>query len=240
MKKVVIVGATSGLGYEAAKLFIENGYNVGLSGRRVELLEPLKAIAPARVEISRIDVTTNKAGEQLVELAERIGGADTILLCSGIGFQNSNLDPEIEIKITETNGIGFIRMITAAFNYLEQQGKGHIAAITSVAGSRGIGVAASYSATKSFQTQYINALEQLSYSKRLGITFTDIRPGFVATAFLNNKYKYPMVMTPEYGGKAIFNAIIKRKRVAIFDWRYKIMVTLMKHIPRYIWKRIKL
>ena len=63
MKRVVIVGATSGLGYETAKLLIENGCHVGLAGRRTNLLEPLKAIAPARVEIARIDVTTNKAAD---------------------------------------------------------------------------------------------------------------------------------------------------------------------------------
>ncbi len=240
MKRVVIVGATSGLGYETAKLLIENGYHVGLAGRRTNLLEPLKAIAPARVEIARIDVTTNKAADQLIDLCEEIGGADTILLSSGIGAQNRDLDPEIELKLTETNEVGFIRLITAAFNYLKTRGGGHIAAITSVAGSRGIGVSAAYSATKSFQSQYINALEQLSYSQGYNITFTDIRPGFVATAILNNKNKYPMLMQPDYAGREIFKAIKRRKRVAIFDWRFKFVVAFMKICPRFIWKRIRL
>lgn len=240
MKRVVIVGATSGLGYETAKLLIENGCHVGLAGRRTNLLEPLKAIAPARVDITRIDVTTNKAADLLIDLCEEIGGADTILLSSGIGAQNRDLDPDIELKLTETNGVGFIRLITAAFNYLKQRGGGHIAAITSVAGSRGIGVSAAYSATKSFQSQYINALEQLSYTQGYNITFTDIRPGFVATAILNSKNKYPMLMQPDYAGREIFKAIKKRKRVAIFDWRFKFIVAFMKICPRFIWKRIRL
>lgn len=240
MQSIVIVGATSGLGYEAAKHFIEAGYRVGVAGRRTELLEPLKAMAPERVEIGKIDVTDINAATQLTELLERTGNIETIFLSSGIGFQNRELDPEIELKITATNGMGFVRMITASFNYLKKRGGGHIAAITSVAGSRGIGVAAAYSATKSFQTQYINALEQLSCSHKLKISFTDIRPGFVATALLNDNNNYPMLMKPDYAGKAIFKAITQRKRVAIFDWRYKVVVALMKYSPRFVWKRIKL
>ena len=240
MKRVVIVGATSGLGYETAKLLIENGYYVGLAGRRTNLLEPLKAMAPARVEIAQIDVTNNRAADHLINLCEEIGGADTILLSSGIGAQNRDLDPEIELKLTETTGVGFIRLITAAFNYLKQRGGGHIAAITSVAGSRGIGVSAAYSATKSFQTQYINALEQLSCTYKHNITFTDIRPGFVATAILKSDKHYPMLMQPEYAGRQIFKALKKRKRVAIFDWRFKFVVAIMKICPRFIWKRIRL
>ena len=240
MQSIVIVGATSGLGYEVAKRFIEIGYRVGVAGRRTELLESLKAIAPEKVVIGKIDVTEQNAATHLTELIERTGNVETIFLSSGIGFQNRELAPEIELKITSTNGMGFVRMITTAFNYLKNRGGGHIAAITSVAGSRGIGVAAAYSATKAFQTQYINALEQLSCSHKLNITFTDIRPGFVATALLNDNNNYPMLMKPDYAGKVIFNAITKHKRVAIFDWRYKIVVALMKYSPRFIWKRIKL
>lgn len=240
MPSIVIVGATSGLGFETAKLFIKSGYKVGVAGRRTELLEPLKAMAPDRVSIGRIDVTDSEAPEKLLALIEKIGGVDTIFLSSGIGFQNAALDPEIELKITATNGMGFVRMITASFNYLKRNNGGHIAAITSVAGSRGIGVAAAYSATKSFQTQYINALEQLSCSKGLNITFTDIRPGFVATDLLNGNYNYPMLMEPTYAGRTIFRAITSKKRVAIFDWRYEVVVALMKYTPRFIWKRIKL
>lgn len=240
MQSIIIIGATSGLGYEVARLFIEKGYRVGVAGRRTELLEPLKAMAPERVVIGKIDVTDNNAQEQLYELLENTGDTDTIFLSSGIGFQNREIDPEIELKITATNGMGFVRMITASFNYLKKRGGGHIAAITSVAGSRGIGVAAAYSATKSFQTQYINALEQLSASNKMNICFTDIRPGFVATALLNGNNNYPMLMTPQYAGKKIYNAIIKKRRVSIFDWRYKVVVFLMKYTPRFIWKRIKL
>lgn len=228
------------MGFEAAKLFIRSGYRVGLAGRRTELLEPLKAMAPDRVVTGRIDVTDSDSDKQLIELLKNTGNVDTIFLSSGIGFQNRELDPEVELKITATNGMGFVRMITAAFNYLKESSGGHIAAITSVAGSRGIGVAAAYSATKSFQTQYINALEQLSCSYKLNITFTDIRPGFVQTALLNGNNNYPMIMKPDYAGKVIYKAITKRKRVAIFDWRYKITVALMKYTPRFIWKRIKL
>ena len=158
---------------------------------------------------------------------------------SGIGYQNTRLDADIELNTLETNGTGFTRLVGTAFRYFKEKGRGHIAVISSIAGTKGLGVAPAYSATKRFQNTYIDALEQLAGMQKLNIRFTDIRPVFVATSLLNDGKNYPMLMKTPYAAKLIVKAVRKHKRVAIIDWKYSILVFFWKLIPRCIWKRMK-
>jgi len=84
-------------------------------------------------------------------------------------------------------------MIGCAYRYFANKGGGHIACITSIAGTKGLGPAPAYSATKAMQNTYLQALEQLAACKHHNIHFTDIRPGFVATPLLKDD-KYPLLM----------------------------------------------
>ena len=131
-------------------------------------------------------------------------------------------------------------MIGEAYRYFAERGEGHIAAITSIAGTKGLGPAPAYSATKAMQNTYLEALEQLSNAKGLKIRFTDIRPGFVDTALLNDDFHYPMMLKPETVAKDIIKAIHAKKHVRVIDWRYRILTALCQLIPRWIWRRIKL
>jgi len=131
-------------------------------------------------------------------------------------------------------------MLTAAYHYCKEQGRGHLAVISSIAGTKGLGAAPSYSATKCFQNNYMEALEQLAKMQNLDITFTDIRPGFVATALLNDNKNYPMPMKPEKVAKSIVQAIYRKKRLKIIDWRYAVLVALWRLIPKCIWVRLKI
>lgn len=133
---------------------------------------------------------------------------------------------------------GFIRMVDTAFIYFRKSGGGHLAVISSIAGTKGLGVAPAYSATKRFQNTYIDALEQLSYLQKLNIRFTDIRPGFVATDLLNDGKHYPMLMKADKVGCAITRALKHEKRIAVIDWRYRILVFFWKMIPCWLWKRL--
>ena len=157
---------------------------------------------------------------------------------SGIGFQNFALNPEIELNTLETNGTGFVRMVTTAFHYFREQGKGHIAVISSIAGTKGLGIAPAYSATKRFQNTYIDALEQLAHMQHLPIRFTDIRPGFVATGLLNDGKHYPLLMSPQRVAIRIIRALKKRQRIVVIDWRYRLLVYFWRLIPSWIWKRM--
>ena len=237
MKKVIIIGATSGIGEEIAKIYIAQGWQVGIAGRRKEALTALAATAPAQVKTQVIDVTSADAPEQLKSLIEKLGGMDLFLLSSGIGSQNVKLEPEIELNTARTNVEGFIRMVTAAYRFFKEQGSGHLAVISSVAGTKGLGSAPAYSATKRFQNTYIDALAQLARMERLSIQFTDIRPGFVATALLKNR-KYPLLMRADSTAQHIVKALTNKKRVAIIDTRYAILVFFWQLIPRWLWERL--
>jgi len=238
MSRVIIIGATSGIGRETAKVFLAKGWQIGIAGRRIEALEELAALSPGNFRIKQIDITADDAAENLFSLITDLGGLDVLLLCSGIGYQNIDLEEKPEIDTIRTNSEGFVRITTAAFRYFSKQKQGHIAVITSIAGTKGLGVAPAYSATKRFDSIYLDALEQLANLKSLKIHFTDIRPGFVHTALLSDGQKYPLQMSPEYVAKHIYNAIDKHRRVVVIDWRYSILVFFWKLIPRCIWKRL--
>lgn len=239
MKRIVIIGATSGIGYEVAKIYRQLGWRVGVAGRRLELLEKFKEQAPEQIEIQELDVTRADAVDKLRQLIGKLGGMDLFLLSTGIGSQNRALNPEIELATVNTNAIGFTRMVTVAFNYFREEGKGHLAVISSIAGTKGLGAAPAYSATKRFQNTYIDALAQLAKMEKLQIDFTDIRPGFVKTDLLKND-KYPLLMHPERVARRIVRALQRKKRSAIIDWRYVVLVFFWKMIPESIWERLSI
>jgi len=241
MKRAIIVGATSGIGYEVARLLHNDGYAIGIAGRRTEKLQQLKEELGENVFVQQIDVCEEKASDNLLSLIEMLGGVDLIFLASGIGKQNALLSPEIELATVSTNCLGFTRMIDTAFRYFsENNNGGHIAAISSIAGTKGLGISPAYSATKRFQNTYIQCLAQLAKMNGKKITFTDIRPGFVDTDLLANSGRYPMLMDKTKVAKSIVKAIKSKKRVKIIDWRYQILVFFWKLIPDFIWERLKI
>ncbi len=237
MKRIVIVGATSGLGYEVARLCIAAGWRVGAAGRNEEALERLRAQAPGQVETATIDITADEAPQRLTALIDRLGGMDIYFHASGIGKRNTDLRPDIELETLRTNGEGFVRMVTAAFERFRTQGGGHIAVISSVAGTRGLGAAPAYSATKRLQNTYVDALAQLARMERLRIRLTDIRPGFVATPLLAGD-DYPLLMQPGPVARRIFRAIVRRKRRVVIDRRYAVLVFFWRLIPEWLWERL--
>ena len=271
-KKAIIVGASSGIGHEVAKLLLADGWRLGVAARREEKLRELQALAPERVEIMAIDVTSDDADQRLLALIDRLGGIDLYFHASGIGFQNRELDADIELRTAETNAKGFMRMVGAAYRYFaassrppregansssgEQAEKGAtprggregvIAAITSIAGTKGLGPAPAYSATKALQAAYLEALEQQACQRGLPIHILDIRPGFVDTALLRPSdpskeaaFTYPMMMRPADVARDIVRSIYKRRHVRIIDWRYRLLTAAWRLIPRWAWRRFKL
>ena len=114
-KKAIVMGATSGIGMEVAKLLAAKGWQVGIAGRRIERLQAL--ISQGGITCyQQIDVTSPDAPAQLLELINKLGGMDLYFHSSGIGWQNNSLDIEKELKTVETNGLGFTRMVDTAFH----------------------------------------------------------------------------------------------------------------------------
>lgn len=240
MKRAVIIGASSGMGMEVAKLLLAEGYSLGVAARREDRLKALKQLAPDRVVAATIDVTAEDAAERLRSLINELGGMDLFFYASGIGKQNRELTPEIELNTVKTNGMGFTRMIGEAYRYFAEKGEGHIAAITSIAGTKGLGPAPSYSATKAMQNTYLQALEQQANARGLKIRFTDIRPGFVDTDLLKGDFHYPMMLKPEKVARHIVRAIHNKRHIKVIDWKYAIMTALWRRIPRFLWHHLKL
>ena len=239
-KKAIVMGATSGIGMEVAKLLAAKGWQVGIAGRRIERLQAL--ISQSGITCyQQIDVTSPNAPAQLLELIDKLGGMDLYFHSSGIGWQNNTLDIEKELKTVETNGLGFTRMVDTAFNWFATHHhcnpKARIACITSIAGTKGLGSAPAYSATKRFQNTYIEALDQLAHINRLPIVFTDIRPGFVATPLLKDD-KYPLLMNVSAVAAHIINALNKKKRTVIIDRRYQVLVFFWRLIPKWLWVKL--
>jgi short-subunit dehydrogenase len=238
MKHAIIIGATSGIGLEVAKQLLDEGWRLGVAGRREKELNDLQAICPERISTCVLDVTQEDAPQFVQELITQTGGMELFLLSSGIGRQNRELQVDIELQTVETNALGFTRMVTTAFRYFREQGGGHLAVISSIAGTKGLGATPAYSATKRFQNTYMDALAQLAHIEHLNIHFTDIRPGFVATALLNDGRKYPLLMKPERVATHIVRALNRRKRVAIIDKRYALIVFFWRLIPQWLWERL--
>lgn len=235
MKRAIVIGASSGIGQEVAKLLISQGWTVGVAARRIERMQGIGAVA-----VERIDVTTDEATTALERLINKTGGMDLFFYASGIGKQNRELSEDIELATLETNGVGFTRMIGAAYRYFACHGGGHIAAITSIAGTKGLGPAPAYSATKALQNVYLQALEQQANSRGLNIRFTDIRPGFVDTDLLSGDFRYPLMLRPEKVAEEIVHAIKQRQHIRIIDWKYRLLTAFWRRVPRFAWRRFKL
>ena len=119
MKRVVIIGASSGIGQQVAKLLLDKGYYLGIAARRQDRLLALKQLAPDRVVTAAIDVTAGDADLRLRSLIDELGGMDLYFHVSGIGKQNRTLTSDIELNTVNTNGMGFTRMIGEAYRYYQ-------------------------------------------------------------------------------------------------------------------------
>ncbi|MDE7380703.1 MAG: SDR family NAD(P)-dependent oxidoreductase [Muribaculaceae bacterium] len=239
MKKIVIVGASSGIGLRVAEEFAKRGVKVGLAARHTDSLKELSGKYPGMVEYVSMDVNTPESAEKLLHLIDKLGGMDVYFHVAGIGYDNPPLEIEREVRIVETNAVGFVRMVSAAYRYFRSEKKpGRIAAVTSVAGTKGIGDMAAYSASKRCASTYLTALEQLAIMEETDVSFTDIRPGWIRTPLLHDDQQYPLEMSLDYVVPRIIRAIVKRERVSVIDWRWNLVVGLWRCIPNVLWVNI--
>jgi short-subunit dehydrogenase len=238
MKKTIIVGATSGIGKELAKLLVRNNYKVGITGRRTELLQELKQHNPDLFVLKTFDVTeTETAPAHLQDLVNELGGLDLLILSSGTGELNKELDFGIEKGTIDVNVSGFTCVADWAFNYFWKQKIGHFVAITSIAGIRGNRVATAYNASKAFQINYLEGLRQKASKLNIPLTVTDIRPGFVNTPMAKGEGQF-WVVPVEKAAIQIFDAIKRKKRVAYVSKRWMLIGMLLKVIPRFVFQKM--
>lgn len=236
-KKIVVIGATSGIGKELALRYLAEGNIVGITGRREEALSTIKKQYPDRASSRVMDVRSDECMLVLSELIAEMGGMDRIIYCAGIGQQNHNLDISTELDIVSTNVNGFTRIVDYAFNYFKGgTSRGHIVDIASVAGIKALRQSTAYSATKRYQIHYINCLAQKANKEKLPISFTTILPGFIKTDML--KHKYPFVISLDKGARLIYKAIERNMRRTIVPGRWRVVVFVWRLIPNRLWEKL--
>jgi short-subunit dehydrogenase len=238
MKKVVIIGASSGIGKELARVLSTGGATVGLAARRLELLSELRNELPAKTYIKRIDISQPlEAMRLLTELIQDMGGADIIIICAGISCHNPNLNWENEINIINTNVVGFTAMANVSFNYFCENGIGHIVGISSFRALRGGWSSPAYNASKAFVSNYLEGLRVKSIKLGKNIFITDIRPGLVETPMTGRKKSF-LVATVDKVALQIIEAIENKKRIAYVTKRYRIIACMMKFMPFSIYSKL--
>ena len=236
-KKIVIVGATSGIGRKMAELYIEKGNKVGITGRRSELLEEIKRQSAQRIDYERFDVTKPGIKAHLDSLVSKLGGLDILVISAGGGDISKDLDWQIDKMTIDTNVNGFAEIANWGFNYFIKQGHGSLATISSIASLRGNSWAPAYSASKAFQSNYFEGLAIKAKRLKKDISITCIEPGFVDTHMAKSSKKI-WVMPVEKAAKRIITAIEKKKRRSHLSTRWWLLAKLLKSLPYWLFRRI--
>lgn len=236
-KKVLIIGATSGIGYALAAAYARAGCIVGATGRRQEQLEELQATVPERILIRRHDVTAADNIAVVEELIYEMGGADIIVYNSGIGIYNKKIDWEPERDTIAVNVSGFAEVATWAYRYFRQRGGGQFVGVSSVASERGGGTAPSYHASKAFMSNFMEGLRQKAFHDKKKIFITDIRPGYVDTPMTKQNKGMFWIATSEKAARQMMAAIEQKKRVAYITRRWALAAWVFRMAPRWLYER---
>jgi short-subunit dehydrogenase len=238
MKKAVVIGATSGIGKGLALALAKHNYKVGITARRIELLREIERVGSGSFLSKRIDITKPDESLNLLnELVQELGGMDLLIISSGIGDFNPDLNYAVENITIETNVLGFTAVAGWAFNYFQNQKSGHLLGISSIAGLRGSGYVPAYNASKAFQRNYLEGLRQKAALIGYPITVTDICPGFVDTAMAKGDALFWVAPVEKAVGQ-IVDAIIRKKRSTYVTKRWLFIAVFLKLIPERLYNRI--
>lgn len=238
MKKAIIIGASSGIGKELAITLAKNGYEVGLMARRTDLLEILKNEIPTKSYAGHIDLSkVTEASEKVSNMIQTMQGADLVVINSGTGFLNPELDWSKEQQTLDVNVYGFCAIVGEVYKYFAKQGYGHIVGISSIGALRGNPLAPAYNASKAFMSNYLEGLRKKAFQEKLPIIVTDIKPGFVDTEMAKGEGKF-WVATPQKAAEQIYLAINKQKKHAYITHRWRLIGWFLKLMPNWLYQRI--
>ena len=237
VQRVVIVGATSGIGRELARLYLREGAMVGVTGRRQDLLDSLAAEFPDQVFSACYDVMEPAGIEQLADLVRRMGGMDTLIYSSGYGEVSKELSATIDDNTTAINVRGFLDTVHFGWNHFVNQGSGRLATISSIASNRGSSRAPAYSASKAFQSNFFEGLAIKARKSGGSIKVVDVQPGFVNTKMAQGEGLF-WVAPVEKAAMQIKRAIDRGRRRVYVTRRWALIAWLMKRMPAFIYHKI--
>ena len=233
---IIVIGATSGIGKALFEKYVKGENRLGIIGRRTQLLDELKHHYPSKTHTATADITKQDEVELAISsLQKELGSIGLAIVCSGIGDLNPSLDYNVERPTIDTNVIGWTFVVDMLYNLFEQQGHGHLVAITSAGGLRGEPMAPAYSATKAYQINYMEALRKKAYKAGGKITVTDVRPGLVDTAMAKGE-SLIWVMPVEKVARQICTAIRRKKSKVYVTKRWHVLAVINKNLPFFLYR----
>jgi len=230
MKNALIIGATSGIGKELARLLVADNYKVVITGRREKLLQEIKNSNPSQYIVKVHDVTNLDSCETLFnDLKAALKTIDLVVYSSGVGEPNYKLEWDVELPTLQTNIIAATKIYGLAYNFFRRQGFGHLVGISSIASIRGNRHVPAYFASKAFQANYLESLWLKGKRSKAKIVVTDIQPGFVDTSMaIGNTF---WMSTTEKATAQIYSAIKKKKKKAYITKRWRLIALILKIVP---------
>ena len=233
-KKILVVGGTSGLGLRLAELYLAEGSVVGIVGRRENLLHEIKQQFPGNIEILKADISEDNIQNQLMNLINRMGGMDVLILTASIVEFNEELFIEKELKTIAVNVNGYTAVLNTAWHYFKEKGNGHIVAVTSIAAARGNKTAPAYNASKAFQSNYIEGLRVKSKYEKNKIAITELIPGYIDTAMGKSDRMF-WVATIGKAARQSKRAIDKKRTRAFITKRWWLIYHILRFLPIFIY-----
>ena len=236
-KRILITGATSGIGRALAEEFAGRGFIVGITGRRTHLLDEIKGAYPeGRVHAATLDVTDQKASVAGLEaLIDQMGGLDILVANAGVANTNREFDWLVENTTISTNVNGFTLSLSVAYNHFKKHGvSGQIVGMSSVAALTAYGRSVAYCASKAFVSNYLRGMRHKAKLDELNVAFTDIKPGFIETPMIEGKKGLFWVISAEKSAKLMANAILARRNHAFIPARWFWVGLLLRLIPDWL------
>jgi len=238
-KKIIIIGATSGIGEELARQCVDREYHVGGTGRRTERLEELKVELGNYFYYAPMDVTNHaEAKERLHNLIDEMGGMDIIVLNAGISNYPASSITAMEQKIIDVNVSGFVQLFGEAFQYFRKQGYGQIVGVSSIASLFGSSRAAPYSSSKAFISTYMQAYRQRTNKMKEDISITDVKPGFVKSEMTEGKKGLFWVGETDKAVRQMLKDIENKKSYSYITRRWRFVAWLLKLTPNWVLDRL--
>jgi len=236
-KKAIVIGASSGMGKEVAKMLAADGYIVGMAARRLSLLEKMQQEIPTQTFITQMDAANlDDATQKLTALIDAMGGMD-LLVITVTGFYDCDFqssDYKKSLAVLNVDVAGFFALSRIGLNYFEKQGYGHLVGFSSIDGIRGIASCPAYSASKAFCSRYLEAERNKYMQKNIPIFVTEICPGWVNSRdnidFTTLSHAY-WVESLGDASKDIMEAIKNKESIAYICKRWQKVAALLPLIP---------
>lgn len=237
-ERIVIIGASSGIGRALARLTIEKGHHIGIAARRLDRLQELKQLAPDRVFVQKMDVqepSEVKAGLDALNTA--LGGIDWLIYSSGVGTDDKYLTPGAVLPTVMTNVAGFVTVFGHTLELMKGNDRGLIAGISSVMAVRGSMYFPTYSASKAFMSNFMDGARRKL--KRKNIRVCDIRPGFIRTPMTADNPRTFLTVSADRAARDIYRALQKHRSVAYIPIWWGPIAWILQRLPNAVVRAIK-